>query len=271
VVVPRIYYNPAENTIGGFLSNDGTIEFCNRINALLQPDFTVLDLGAGRGSWYTDECEYRKDLRRIKGKVKEYVCADIDEAVLSNPTSDKNLVICDNRVPLEDHSIDLILSDYVLEHVVDVESFKSEITRLLKPGGYFCARTPHAMHYVSVFARVIRNPMHVRVLRFLQPRREARDVFPTAYKLNSLRRVRNEFPGWINYSYIHSSDPQYFFGSRTLYRLFRILHAVLPRSTTGNVFIFLKNGQKKAALAELTAVKPQSTLPTPRLNVQKAG
>ena len=258
----RTYFDPGAKSIGGFLSNDGTIEFCNRINALLKPGFTVLDLGAGRGSWHEDTCEYRKELRRIKGKVKEYICADIDEAVLGNPTSDKNLLIRNNHVPLDDHSVDLIFCDYVLEHVVDVAGFKREIARLLKPGGYFCARTPHAMHYVSVFARLIKNPMHVRVLRFLQPRREAQDVFPTAYKLNSLRRVRNEFPDWLDYSYIHSSEPQYFFGSRALYRLFQAVHAVLPKSATGNLFIFLRNGPAKTLSADVALESP-TPAPTP--------
>jgi SAM-dependent methyltransferase len=238
----RKKYDPGQGKVGGFCSNDGTIEFFNRINALLKADFTVLDIGAGRGSWYhLDGCEYRKNLRTIRGKVKEYICADIDEAVLENPTSDRNLVISKNRVPLEDRSVDLIVSDYVLEHVLDVGTFKEEISRLLKPGGYFCARTPHGLHYVSVFARLIRNSRHSKVLRFIQPERNARDVFPTAYKLNTLRRVHDLFPDWQNYSYLHASEPQYFFGSRPGYALFVFLHALLPKPLKGNVFIFLRN------------------------------
>jgi SAM-dependent methyltransferase len=242
-MVARNNYDPGERKVGGFTSNDGTIEFFNRINALLESDFTVLDVGAGRGSWYhVDGCEYRRKLRTIKGKVKEYICADIDEAVLANPTSDKNLIIKNERVPLADRSVDLIVSDYVLEHVIDVASFKREITRLLKPGGYFCARTPHGMHYVSVFARLIRNSEHTKVLRHIQPKRDACDIFPTAYKVNSLRKVQKLFPDWTNYSYVHASEPQYFFGSHSLYRLFVLLHAFLPKSVKGNVFIFLRNG-----------------------------
>jgi SAM-dependent methyltransferase len=244
----RKSYDPGDGMVGGFAVNDGTIEFFNRVNALLSPEFTVLDMGAGRGGWsHVDECEYRKRMRTIKGKVKEYICADVDEAVLANPTSDKNLLIRNNRVPLADGSVDMIISDYVLEHILDVAAFKSELSRLLKPGGYFCARTPHRMHYVSVFARVIHNSRHLNVLRFVQPERHALDVFPTAYKLNSLRQVRELFPDWTDYSYVHSSEPQYFFGSRSMYRVFRLLHAILPKSVTGNVFIFMKTPRTSAA------------------------
>jgi hypothetical protein len=97
------------------------------------------------------------------------------------------------------------------------------------------------MHYVSIFARLIRNSKHVKVLRLVQPKRQSCDVFPTAYKMNSLRKVQKLFPDWANYSYIHTSDPQYFFGSRSIYRLCQFLHALLPSSVAGNVFIFLRS------------------------------
>jgi len=227
--------------LGGFTSTDGTIEFFNRINAILEPGFTVLDFGAGRGSWYFDEHGYKRKLRTVKGKVAKFICTDIDAVVLTNPTGDQNLVMQGMRVPLEDHSVDLILCDFVLEHILDVQGFKAEITRLLKPGGYFCARTPHSLHYVSLAARLVRNTRHARFLRIVQPSRQAEDVFPTAYRLNSLRRIRAVFHDWSDFSYLHSSEPRYFFGSRSVYRLFSMLHAILPKAVTGNVFVFLRN------------------------------
>jgi SAM-dependent methyltransferase len=237
---PR-HYEPGDDMLGGFTATDGTIAFFTRINAILEPEFTVLDLGAGRASWYfLDQCEYRRKLRTIRGKVKEYICADIDEAVLSNPTSDRNVVIRGDGVPLEDESVDVILADFVLEHVLNVATFRGEVSRLLKPGGYFCARTPHRLHYVSMFARLIRNKKHSAVLRKVQPTRQAEDVFPTSYLMNTLGAARRSFPEWADFSYIHASEPRYFFGSRTVYRLFVLLHALLPKAFIGNVFIFLK-------------------------------
>jgi SAM-dependent methyltransferase len=234
-------YEPGENMLGGFTTNDGTIAFFNRVNAILEPGFTVLDLGAGRAGWsLLDKCEYRKQLRTIKGKVKEYICADIDEAVLNNQTSDRNLLIRDDRVPLDDESVDVIVADYVLEHILDVKTFKGEVSRLLKPGGYLCARTPHRLHYVSLFARLIRNQRHTAVLREVQPTRQAEDVFPTSYRLNTLYEARRLFPDWTDYSFMHASEPRYYFGSRVAYHLFVLLHAVLPKTFIGNVFIFLR-------------------------------
>ena len=42
---------------------DSTIQFYERINALLQPDFVVLDFGAGRGASHSeDRVRYRREL-----------------------------------------------------------------------------------------------------------------------------------------------------------------------------------------------------------------
>ena len=38
-----------ESYAGGFSRVDGTVQFYMRVRALLRPDDTVLDLGAGRG------------------------------------------------------------------------------------------------------------------------------------------------------------------------------------------------------------------------------
>ena len=162
-------YRPADEFIGGYTPNDGTIEFYARIKALICPEHKILDLGAGRAEWFEDDqCEYRRNIRLIKGHVSEVIAADVDEAVLYNRTSDRNLVF-DKTIPLPDQSIDVIIADYVLEHVVDPEGFAAEVRRLLKPGGIFCARTPHKFHYVSIGARIVKNQRHVKFLRWLQP------------------------------------------------------------------------------------------------------
>ena len=48
-------FEPGENLLGGFHELDGTIEFYERINAILKASDSILDSGAGRGSWYSPE------------------------------------------------------------------------------------------------------------------------------------------------------------------------------------------------------------------------
>jgi SAM-dependent methyltransferase len=234
-------YDPAAEMLGGFTSRDGTIEFYNRVNALLQPGFKVLDLGAGRGAWhYSHTPEYKRILRTFKGKVKEYIGADVDTAVLGNPTTDRNVLIEDGLVPLGDGEVDIVISDWVLEHIVDVASFKREVDRVLKPGGFFCARTPHSFSYVSLAARVIGNSSHVKFLRWVQPNRKAQDAFPTAYQCNTFRAVSRWFDGWKNYTYLYTAEPSYYFGSKPVFHFMNLMHRLLPRAMTGSLFIFLR-------------------------------
>jgi ubiquinone/menaquinone biosynthesis C-methylase UbiE len=234
-------YDPADEMLGGFTSRDGTIEFYNRINALLQPGLKVLDLGAGRGSWYyTEKSPYKRVLRNIKGKVGEYIGADVDTAVLGNPTTDRNVLIKDGLLSLGDGEVDVVICDWVLEHIVDVASFKREVERVLKSGGYFCARTPHSFSYVSLAARAVRNSSHVKMLRWVQPNRKAQDAFPTAYRCNTLNAVARWFDGWKNYTYLYTAEPSYYFGRKPVFQLMNLMHRLAPRAMTGSLFIFLR-------------------------------
>ena len=63
-------FNPSSNMVGGYTENDGTIDFYSRINFLINENSNVLDYGAGRGAWANSQCEYRKKIRTLKGKVK---------------------------------------------------------------------------------------------------------------------------------------------------------------------------------------------------------
>lgn len=51
------------------------------------------------------------------------------------------------RIPLEDDSVDIVVSVDVLEHVADLEASLNEIKRVLRPGGFF------------IFDTINRNPL----------------------------------------------------------------------------------------------------------------
>jgi ubiquinone/menaquinone biosynthesis C-methylase UbiE len=235
------HYDPADEMLGGFTSRDGTVEFYSRINAILQPGFTVLDLGAGRGAWhYTERSAYKRALRQLRGKVLEYIGADVDDAVVGNPTTDKNLLIKGGALPVGDETVDVVICDWVLEHIVDVDSFKSEVNRVLRHGGYFCARTPHSFNYVSLAARLVKNSAHVKWLRWVQPKRKAQDAFPTAYQCNTVRAVARHFKGWQNFTYLYTAEPSYYFGRKFVFSVMNAFHRFAPRALTGSLFIYLR-------------------------------
>lgn len=234
-------FDPSSNMVGGFTDNDGTIDFYLRIHSLIKNTDVVLDLGAGRAAWYEDdECSTRRNMRLLKGKVAKLIAADVDSAVKDNRASDEQIVMEDGVINLPPESIDLIIADYVLEHIENPKDFCEQVDKILKSKGWFCARTPHKYSYVSMFASLVRNTRHSGLLKYIQPARKEIDVFPTRYKLNTLRDIENHFPGWKIRAFIHRTDPAYYFGSKLIYKLQSFLHRILPSFFSGNLFIFLQ-------------------------------
>lgn len=206
--VARVMLFPEMNA-GGFTRFDGTVQFYSRVNALVSPDDVVLDFGAGRGEWLDDDCDYRRELRRFRGRVRRVIGADVDPVVSSNPALDEHVLIeHDGRLGLDDQSVDLIVADHTFEHVTDPTPVARELTRVLRPGGWLCARTPNRLGYVALAAQALPRQLHSSVIAHLQPGRSPRDIFPTAYRMNTQRRLRQYFPlgEYEHFSYLWGAD-----------------------------------------------------------------
>lgn len=234
-------FKPHADLAGGFSPTNGTIDFYLRVSTFLHEDAVVVDLGAGRGGWFhLEQNDLIRTIRDIKPHVKELIGVDVDPAVMSNPTTTENRIMEGNRIPLDDATADVIFCDYVIEHIDDPHAFKAEIDRVLKPGGVFCARTPHSFSYVSLAARLIPNSRHASFLGGAQPDRQVEDVFPTRYRLNTLSAIHRIFAGWKSGSFIYRADPSYYFGSAIAYRLMEFVHRITPRWFSGNLMVFLE-------------------------------
>ncbi len=236
------YYPEAE--VGGFPHTDGEIEFYLRVGSLVGPESRVLDLGAGRGQWAIEPApSTRRDVRLLKGRVREVVGCDVDPAVLDNPTLDRAVVTeLADPLPFEDDSFDLVVADYVLEHVAreDVDRFVSEVVRVLRPGGWFAARTPNKWGLIGLGARAVPNRLHTRFLRRLQPDRKDIDVFPTRYSMNTRRALRKRFAGHEVFIYPHSAVPTYFEQSRVAWHAASVFGRLTPRRLDSTLNIFVR-------------------------------
>jgi ubiquinone/menaquinone biosynthesis C-methylase UbiE len=232
-----------EIAVGGFSRVDGTVEFYQRIGALVDETSVVVDLGAGRGAFADDTSDYRRHLRDLKPRVGRLIGLDVDEAVLDNKSVDEAHVISPSgRLPLEDSSVDLVLSDFVFEHVTDPAALVKELTRVVKPGGWVCARTPNRRGYIGIGARLVPNRWHVKALRRIQPQKPAEDTFDVAYKLNTRADLRAHFPEdrYEHYVYTMNNEPAYAAGSVVGWRLTMLLFALTPRQSGAVLYVFLR-------------------------------
>jgi SAM-dependent methyltransferase len=179
-----------ESSFGGFTDLDGAIKFFARVQELLPPDGTALDVGCGRGTQDDDPVRVRRNLRILRGKCARVIGIDVDPTAAENRFIDEfRLIEAEGRWPVENASIDLALADFVVEHLADPDAFFAEAARTIRPGGHICMRTINAHSYVGIASRLVPARWHVRVLSRAQAARQARDVFPTLYRCNTRRKL----------------------------------------------------------------------------------
>src|SRR5262249_54434131 len=155
-----------------------------------------------------------------------------------NPALDEAIVIeAGKPLPFADQSFDLILCDWVVEHIADPESFAAEVGRVLKIGGWFCARTPTA-----IGSRILPPSIRKMALHWLDPYGEDRDSFQTYYRLNTLGALAKQFPSnrWINASYIHKEHSKYHSNRPWLYHLISLYQKLVPRSLGSLIMVFMR-------------------------------
>jgi SAM-dependent methyltransferase len=238
-----------EIAVDNFSQMDCDLAFYSFIRSVYHrhPVAQVLDYGAGRNRYAQDfnpavHSFYLRDLRDLRFGGATVTAADIDPAVRTHPTSHRQVVIDPDRpLPFEDATFDLIVSDYVFEHIEKPEWVAAELRRVMKPGAFLFARTPNKHGYVKLFSALVPNRLHTAVLRYVSPQRKSRDTFPTFYRMNTRRDVQRHFGGcdvWVMYE---SWEPAYFFGKPFLYRALLLLHKLLPSAlSTACVFVVRK-------------------------------
>jgi SAM-dependent methyltransferase len=232
-----------ETGAGGFSRIDGTVEFFSRVQAVLSPEGPVVDLGAGRGKWLDDPCQWRRRLCDLSGDGRLVLGADVDPAVKQNNGVDVAVLLGHNgMLPFRDRSLRTVVADWVFEHIDDPIVTAQELARTVAPGGWVCARTPNRWGYIGVGARLVPNHHHVGFLRRLQPYRDQIDIFPVRYKLNTPQAIRRAFPSeyWRDCTYGFNPDPSYVGRSPGALLLLEAWQRVAPRPAAAILHVFLQ-------------------------------
>lgn len=97
-------------------------------------DKILLDIGAGASPYY----EIFEDV------VANYIVVDMETALPKKEVRDiiQKVGIAES-LPIESESVDIVLSNQVLEHVLDERKAVQESFRVLKNGGLFIGSVPH--------------------------------------------------------------------------------------------------------------------------------
>jgi SAM-dependent methyltransferase len=232
-----------EARFGGFTDIDGTVAFYTRVRMMLPRNAVVADVGCGRGARAVDPVPFRRELRTLRGHAEHVIGIDVDERASGNPLVDEfRLIPQDGGFPLRDGECDLVVSDFVLEHVADPERFFAECRRVLRPGGRIALRTTNARSYVGLVSRLVPNRHHGRVVETAQKddRGRAQDVFPTVYRCNTAGRLRRTLrqAGFDAVVYGYESEPHYFCFSRALYALAVLHQRLAPSAFRLSLFAF---------------------------------
>lgn len=234
-----------ELDFGGFSRLDGTVAFYSRLNAMVETlarDAVILNIGCGRGKARDDQAIYRRNLQDLTRSSRRVIGIDVDPGGKENPFIHEFRPIGEDfRWPVDNASIDLALSDYVLEHVADPKSFFEEARRVLKPGGLIAIRTPNKHSYIALASMLVPNRLHGRVINRISGRKEE-DVFPVVYRANTRRRLasllrQSQFEPVV---FAIEAEPGYLRFSRIAYRLGVHLHAWMPRPFMSTLLAFAR-------------------------------
>lgn len=103
-------------------------------NQVKTSDNVILDVGCGASPYY----ELFEDI------TTKYIAVDMKESL---PVTETRNIIQKigfaEELPIESESVDIVLSNQVLEHVLDEREAVKESFRVLKKGGYFVGSVPH--------------------------------------------------------------------------------------------------------------------------------
>ncbi len=230
-----------ELRIGGFSFYDGTLAFYLRVNALIPRDGTLLDVGCGRGAYLDNASGMQRELRSFETKCRQVIGIDVDPSAAANPALTEFRLIEGGRDwPIESESVDVIVADWVIEHISDPESFLREAFRTLRPGGTICIRTANAWNYAYAISRLIPNRFHRLVLGFVQKDRAEQDSFPTLYRCNTRHAMTRSLKmvGLEPVVVLWDAEPGYLAFSALTYRLGLALSRISPSGLKNTLLAF---------------------------------
>lgn len=107
----------------------------------IESGMKILELGCGTGSmWINHKDVINKCSHVVLSDLSEGMITEVKEQIGAFPNTEYK-VIDIQEIPFKDGYFDIVIANYMLYHVPDIDKAVSEVSRVLKKGGYFYAGT----------------------------------------------------------------------------------------------------------------------------------
>ena len=241
---PKCFFYP-EAAIDGFATVNGDIAFYSLVRAIclkFEKKPRLLDFGAGRATWFENPAsDYTRFLRHLNAETAYVVAADVDPVVKTNRASSEQVVLEPNAsLSFPDRSFDIIVADWTFEHLEQPDEIAKEFDRILRPGGWICARTPNRFGYVALISSILPNETHTYLLKIIQPSRIKEDIFPTFYRMNTIKKIKKVFKECDVIGIKRNFLPAYHFNSKLVFAFGLCVHWLMPNFFAHNIMVFMK-------------------------------
>ncbi|MBU2081797.1 class I SAM-dependent methyltransferase [Patescibacteria group bacterium] len=150
-------------------------------------------------------------LSEFKSIPKLIIGVDVNKKLLDkNQIVNKKIIANLEHIPLDSNSVDIVISEFVLEHLRSPSFVLKEIFRVLKPGGVFIFITPNIINPIMALCKILPHTIHVSLRKTLLKKEE--ETHFTYYKANTYRKLLKlgALVGFQNCEILRAGNPEYF-------------------------------------------------------------
>ena len=185
-------------TYPGFKS--GGYFFRKYLKNYINNNSIVLDAGCGNKGIIS---EFKSIPRLVIG-------VDINKKLLSeNKIVDKKIVADLESIPLDSNSVDVVISEFVLEHLRNPLRVFKETSRILKPKGVFIFITPNIINPLMALSKILPYVFHKWLRRELLKKEE--ETHPAYYRANTYQELLKlgRAAGFYDCEIVRAGNPEY--------------------------------------------------------------